>query len=79
MTPENPIRAEISELLEEAAEARELAAAFKEGPALTDLIAYAHALEAEAAKLEENASLEFDPMRGHGQPDRPVVATRPHP
>ena len=62
----------------EAAEARELAAAFKDGPAVTDLIAYALALEAEAVKLEENALLELDPMPGHGRLDRPVVVTTAH-
>ena len=78
MIPEATITAEISELLAEAAEARALAAAFKDGPAVTDLIAYAVALEAEAVKLEENVLLELDPMLGHGPLDRPVVVTPAH-
>jgi len=61
--------AEISELLAEAAEARQLAASFKDGPAVADLIAYALALEAEAVKLEEDDLLEFDPMLFHSRPD----------
>src|SRR2546430_2702477 len=79
MLPQVPIRAESSELLAEAAEARELAAAFKDGPAVTDLIAYALALEAEAGRLEENPLMDFDPMLGHGLLDRPVVVTSAHP
>ena len=78
MIPEDPITAEILELLAEADEARELAAAFKDGPAVTDLIAYALALEAEAVKLEENALLELDPMLGHGRLDKPLVVTPAH-
>jgi hypothetical protein len=41
--------AEIAELLEEAAAARLLAAQFENGAAVADLLAYAAALEADAA------------------------------
>ena len=78
MILEDTIRAEISELLTEAAEARELAAAFKGGAAVADLIAYALALEAEAVKLEEDEALEFDSMLRRGPSDRPAAAMRAH-
>ena len=77
MTRQDPITTEISELLAEAAEARELAAAFTDGPTVADLLGYALALEAEAVKLEENDSLEFDPMLFRGGPDTAAHAQAP--
>ena len=74
MTRQDSITAEISELLAEAGEARELAAAFQDGPAVSDLINYALALEAEAVRLEENDSLEFDPMLFRKQLETPAHA-----
>ena len=50
------IAAEIAELRMEAADARELAATFDGGPAVTDLLSYASALEIEAAQLEDASS-----------------------
>ena len=49
------IAQEIAELREEAAEARALAATFKSGPTVEDLLKYASVLEREAAQLEEGA------------------------
>jgi CRP/FNR family transcriptional regulator, cyclic AMP receptor protein len=50
------IAAEIAELRMEAADARELAATFNGGPAVTDLLSYASALEIEAVQLEDASS-----------------------
>ena len=50
------IAAEIAELRVEAADARELAATFNGGPAVTDLLSYASALDSEAAQLEDASS-----------------------
>jgi hypothetical protein len=54
--------ADIAEILDEAATARRLAAAFKDRATVEDLLAYAAALEADAA--EELAASEL-PGRGH--------------
>ena len=56
MISKQVIAAEIAELRMEAADARELAATFDGGPAVTDLLSYASALETEAAQLEDASS-----------------------
>jgi len=44
---------DIRELRTEAAEARQLAATFEDGPTVTDLLNYASALDHEAGQLEK--------------------------
>ena len=44
---------DIRELRTEAAEARQLAATFEDGPTVTDLLNYASALDREAGQLEK--------------------------
>ena len=69
------IAEDIWEFRAEAAKARQLAATFEGGPAVTDLLNYASALDREAAQLEK-ASWEFLPS-SLAKPD-PTRNRRPY-
>ncbi len=72
MMSKREIAAEISEFLAEADDARQLAATFEGGAAVTDLLGYASTLEAEAVQLEEKLRHRFatdleDPQQIHAR------------